>query len=55
MLRDFILEEVGATSIEYALIAGIVSLAIIAGATALGDALSGMYTSYADEVAKANI
>jgi len=55
MLRDFILEEVGATSIEYALIAGIVSLAIIAGATTLGEALSGMYTSYAEEVAKANL
>ena len=34
----------GATAIEYALIAAIVSLALISGASALGVSLDGMFT-----------
>lgn len=54
MLRNFLHDESGATSIEYALIAGIVSVAIIAGASTLGEILQEMYSSYATEVANAN-
>jgi len=54
MLRNFLHDEDGATSIEYALIAGIVSVAIIAGASTLGEILQEMYSSYATEVANAN-
>ena len=39
-LRKFILNESGATAIEYALIASLIAIAIIAGLTALGTRLS---------------
>jgi pilus assembly protein Flp/PilA len=54
MLENFYRDETGATSIEYALIAGIVSLAIIAGASTLGTLLKGMYEVFGNEVAAAN-
>lgn len=40
MLRH---DATGATAIEYALIAGIISLAIIVGATAIGTSLTGPF------------
>ena len=36
----FLRDDLGATSIEYALIAGFISIAIVAGATAVGTKLN---------------
>jgi pilus assembly protein Flp/PilA len=43
MLRDFVAAEGGATAIEYALIAGLVSVAIIVGVTSLGGKVGAIY------------
>ncbi|MGB3430000.1 MAG: Flp family type IVb pilin [Burkholderiaceae bacterium] len=43
-LRRFYREEEGVTAIEYGLIASLVALAIILGATALGGKLNDMFT-----------
>ena len=40
LFRDLLANEEGATAIEYGLIAALIALAIIAGAGALGNALS---------------
>lgn len=42
-IKKFWKDEEGATAIEYGLIAGLIAVAIIAGATALGDGLSGTF------------
>jgi pilus assembly protein Flp/PilA len=47
MIRAFIRDDDGATAIEYALIAGLVSMAIIVGATQLGSSLSTAFTNVA--------
>lgn len=49
MIRLFKNEE-GATAIEYGLIAALISIAIIAGATLLGDALNDLFTEIAGEL-----
>ena len=43
-ITKFIREEDGVTAIEYGLIAALVAIAIIVGATALGTALNGIFT-----------
>jgi pilus assembly protein Flp/PilA len=40
----------GATAIEYALIAGIICLAIVGGATALGESANDTFTTVNDKV-----
>ena len=45
VIRAIWSEQAGATSIEYALIAGFVSLAVIVGATAIGTKLNSHYFS----------
>ena len=40
----------GATAIEYAMIAGLVSIAIVAGATSIGGTLKGFFQSLAPYV-----
>lgn len=44
----FIRDESGATAIEYVLIASIISLAIVAGATAIGANLAPMFSNAAE-------
>ena len=44
LLTRFSKDESGATAIEYGLIATLISVAIIAGATALGSALDGLFS-----------
>lgn len=44
MLRKFLLDETGATAIEYGLIAALVAVALIVALEALGTSLSGMFT-----------
>ena len=46
MLKD----RSGATAIEYGLIAALVALALIAGATALGTQLNGTFQASADKL-----
>ncbi|MDF2369833.1 MAG: Flp family type IVb pilin [Rhizobiaceae bacterium] len=41
----FMKDESGATAIEYGLIAALISIAIIAGATALGGSIGDTFTS----------
>jgi pilus assembly protein Flp/PilA len=43
-------DETGATAIEYALIAGIISLSIIIGVSAIRDGLDGILNTSADEL-----
>ncbi len=47
-------DESGATAIEYGLIAGLVSIAIIAALTILGDNLSTLFGTVADTVSTAS-
>ena len=50
--RAFPRSESGATAIEYALIAGIVSIAIVAGATEIGLKLGDIFQALSDAFAK---
>lgn len=53
----FLKDESGATAIEYGLIAALISVAIIGGATTLGSKLSTQFTnisSYLNQTAKTN-
>jgi pilus assembly protein Flp/PilA len=43
--RTFLRDESGATAIEYGLIAALIAVAIIAGATAVGTSLGTTFTS----------
>lgn len=47
LLTRFSRDESGATAIEYGLIATLIGVAIIAGATALGSALDGLFSGVA--------
>jgi len=46
-------DKEGATAIEYAVIAGLISVVVIAGASIIGGDLGTIMTSIQDEVAKA--
>ena len=48
----FARNESGATAVEYGLIAALIAVVIITGATALGTALNGKFQAIATEVAK---
>lgn len=52
-LRDCLRSSHGAVSIEYALIASLVSVAILGGVEALSGALSDLYDSVHNEVSSA--
>ena len=45
LLASFVKNESGATAIEYGLIAALISVAIIGGATALGTGLNTLFTN----------
>ena len=45
LLASFVKNESGATAIEYGLIAALISVAIIGGATALGTGLNSLFTN----------
>jgi pilus assembly protein Flp/PilA len=53
MLNRFIRDETAATAIEYALIAAIISLAILAGAGTLSDQLRDTYGGMATKIEEA--
>ncbi|MCV3736353.1 Flp family type IVb pilin [Rhizobium sp. TRM96647] len=50
----FLKDESGATAIEYGLIAALISVAIIAGATTLGGQLSETFVNLGEEMTTAN-
>jgi pilus assembly protein Flp/PilA len=50
LIARFVKDESGATAIEYGLIAALIALAIITGATALGNALNAKFTSISTTV-----
>ena len=45
LFARFLKDESGATAIEYGLIAALISVALIAGATTLGGALNNQFTN----------
>lgn len=49
LIARFIKSEDGATAIEYALIAALLSVAVVGGATALGNSLNESFEGAADE------
>ncbi|WP_162654484.1 Flp family type IVb pilin [Lentilitoribacter sp. Alg239-R112] len=53
LIKRFKNDESGATAIEYGLIAGLIAVAIITGATSLGNALDNTFTKLSTEVDKA--
>jgi pilus assembly protein Flp/PilA len=50
LLKRFAADQTGATSIEYALIAVLVGIAIIAAVTALGNSLKAIFTTVSSTV-----
>lgn len=55
LITRFIKSEDGATAIEYALIAALLSVAIIGGATSLGTNLNQSFDDVATEMSGANL
>ena len=47
LVASFVNDKSGATAIEYGLIAALIALAIVVGASALGNALNAQYTGVA--------
>lgn len=45
LLKRFLSDSRGATAIEYAMIAGLISIAIVAGARSIGVALQGKFNA----------
>lgn len=45
LLKNFIRQDEGVTAIEYGIIAALIAVAFIAGATAIGTSLSTMFTA----------
>lgn len=54
LVTRFIKDESGATAIEYGLIAALISVALIAGAKAIGTNLNAKFDSVASAVSGAN-
>ena len=48
LMSRFIKDESGATAIEYGLIAALIAVALIVGATAIGESLNEKFTNVAD-------
>lgn len=53
MLKDFIADQDGVTSIEYALLAALIFIVIVASVVALGAAVEAMYGDVAQKVSDA--
>jgi pilus assembly protein Flp/PilA len=54
LIRRFMLEEKGATAIEYALIAGGISIVIVASVHTLGAQLTSTFSNVASVIASAS-
>ena len=55
LVTRFIEDESGATAIEYGLIAALISVALIAGASALGNGINNKFNQVSDELNNAQI
>ena len=55
LVTRFIKDESGATAIEYGLIAALISVALIAGARAIGNGLDGKFTEVSNAVGAAQV
>jgi pilus assembly protein Flp/PilA len=53
LFARFVKDESGATAIEYGLIAALISVALITGATTLGGALNDTFQNISTEMGKA--
>ena len=53
-IQSFIRDEDGAAAIEYGLIAALIAIAIIVGATLLGTSLNGLFTRLGNCMATPN-
>jgi pilus assembly protein Flp/PilA len=53
VLKAFLKDDSGTTNIEYGLIAGLVSIAILAAVVSLGDTVETAYNSVNDDIAVA--
>jgi pilus assembly protein Flp/PilA len=47
LISRFLADEAGATAVEYALLAALIAVVIIGGATALGTAINGKFNDIA--------
>jgi len=54
MFLKFLKDESGATAIEYGLIAALIAVGMIAGATAIGDQVNNSFDNVAGEVGAAS-
>lgn len=54
LFQRFLKDESGATAIEYGLIAALISVAIIAGATTLGNTLNATFSGISTKMSNAN-
>ncbi|AYG57654.1 Flp family type IVb pilin [Rhizobium jaguaris] len=54
LFSRFLKDESGATAIEYGLIAALISVAIIAGATTLGNTLSTVFNGISSDMTNAS-
>ena len=54
-LVKFWKDEEGATAIEYALIAGLIAVAIIVALTALGGSIGNLFNDVADKLTNVNV
>ena len=50
MIKQLLQDESGATAIEYGLIAGLISVAIIVALTAVGSSLDSLFSQISDAV-----
>ena len=50
MLRKYLNDETGATAIEYGLIAALIAIALIAGATLVGDSIDRIFNTVTTEL-----
>ena len=53
LFANFVKDESGATAIEYGLIAALIALAIVVGASALGNSLNAQFSNIAVALNKA--
>lgn len=52
LIKKFVNDESGATAIEYGLIAALIAVAMIAGATQLGQSIDDKFKDVSDELDK---
>ncbi|TAL93833.1 MAG: Flp family type IVb pilin [Paraburkholderia sp.] len=53
-IQQFLRDEEGAAAIEYGLLAGLISVMIITGATLMGTSLKGIFTTLSTVLTAAN-